>query len=239
MIEVLRTMALSLACLAGSLGCRDPQNPLGPPSVTWVDPNGRLTRLRPQADSVIVQVARTVDALLDVTGVTITVVDDPRQAIGGYGLGGRTFSASDVRLFVDPTYPGIDTVLARRLSWLTAHELHHAARWRSAGYGSTLLEAMVSEGMADRFAEEVLGGALPPWSHAFGPDSTALLLGRARPEFDSRSYNHAKWFFDADPSLPRWTGYTLGYRLVTTAIAASPGSNARSLVAEPASRFRP
>lgn len=184
-------------------------------------------------------VVASTGARLPIDGVRITVTANAGGAISGYGIGGNTPNAHTVNIAIDPGFPGLDTLLARRYAQLLAHELHHAARWRNPGYGATLLEAMVSEGMADRFAIELLQEALPPWSRSFSDDSTALLLARARPEFDSRGYNHARWFFDADPSLPRWTGYTLGFRIVDAYISAHPGATATTLVSTPASAFRP
>jgi uncharacterized protein YjaZ len=120
-----------------------------------------------------------------------------------------------------------------------AHELHHVKRWRGPGYGRTLLEAMVSEGLADHFSIELLGAPVPPWSDAFPRDQTTQLLERARPEFDSTSYDHERWFFVASPTLPRWTGYTLGFRLVEAYQAAHMGATAADLVNTPAGAFRP
>jgi uncharacterized protein YjaZ len=80
---------------------------------------------------------------------------------------------------------------------------------------------------------------MPPWSDALPRDQTARFLELARPEFDSASYDHARWFFASSPSLPRWTGYTLGFRLVESYQASHPGATAAQLVNTPASAFRP
>ena len=180
-----------------------------------------------------------VDAVLPLTGVTITVIADGSRAIGGYGVGGRTLDASTIELYLDPAFPGLAQLLAERLPPLVAHELHHVKRWRGPGYGRTLLEAMVSEALADQFSIELLGAPVPPWSDAFPRDQTSHFLDMARPELDSTSYDHARWFFGPSPPLPRWTGYTLGFRLVEAYRAQHPGSTAVSLVNTPASAFRP
>jgi Predicted Zn-dependent protease (DUF2268) len=179
-------------------------------------------------------------ALVPLAGVNVSIRADAANAIGGWGLGGRTFSATRVEIYIDPAWPDLAARLPERLPGLVAHELHHAARWPNPGYGNTLLRAMVSEGMADHFAMQAVGAALPPWSNAFARDDTARLLDLARPEFDSTSYSHARWFFEAGaPQLPRWTGYTLGYRLVESYLAANPSSSAASLVGASAELFRP
>lgn len=189
-------------------------------------------------DSIAQAVVRQVGVALDLTGVKVTISIDRRGAIAGYGFGGRSPNGSTVLLYIDPQFPRVDSLLVHRLPSLLAHEMHHAKRWRNPGYGSSLLEAMVSEGMADRFAHELLGTPLPPWSEAFPATQDATLLAFARAEFDSRTYNHARWFFDESAELPRWTAYTLGYRLVAAYIAAHPGTTATSLVTRPANDFR-
>jgi len=166
------------------------------------------------------------------------VAADPSRAIAGWGVGGFAPDARTVEISLDPGFPGFSGILPDRLPPIVAHELHHAVRWKAPGYGATLLEALVSEGLADHFAVELLGAPVPPWSDAFPRERTEEFLDRARPEFDA-AYDHDRWFFGTDPTLPRWTGYTLGYRIVEAYQAANGGVTAAELVSTPASAFRP
>jgi uncharacterized protein YjaZ len=160
--------------------------------------------------------------------------------IAGWGLGGFTTGPSDVDVYVDPSYPGLDGVLAERLPPLAAHELHHTVRWRLRGYSwGTLLEALVSEGLADHFAIELMGGPPPPWCTALAEEEVETYLDLARAELDNPGYDHDAWFFGSGSRLPRWTGYTLGFRLVAGYLDRNPGASAASLVATPAEAFRP
>src|SRR5262249_35144689 len=155
--------------------------------------------------------------VLPITGVTITVRPDPKATIPRYGVGGRTPNAHAVNIALDPKFADWERVLTNHLPQTLAHELHHSARWRGPGYGSTLFEAMISEGLADRFAVELLGIPVTPWSNAFPREQTPRFLALAQPEFDAKPYgpdDHALWFFGSDASIPKWTGYTLGFRLV-------------------------
>lgn len=63
-----------------------------------------------------------------------------------------------VYLTVDPDNPAFYKNEAQSLERMFAHELHHAARWAGPGYGLTLGEVMVSEGLAGHFSLELLGG---------------------------------------------------------------------------------
>lgn len=218
-------------------------SPTAPPAVadnTIVinDPGGQLqsyqTALRSSLGSTLAHIVQA----LPISGVTVTVTADASQAIGGYGVGGFTPDSRTVRLFIDPAFPGLADVLMDRINPMLAHEFHHAARWRGPGYGSTLLEAMVSEGLADHFSGEQMGTPVPPWSQAFDRAQDAHWLAQARPLFDT-AYPHDVWFFGSSPAVPRWVGYTVGYRLVADYLSAHPGASATTLVNTPASTFRP
>lgn len=60
---------------------------------------------------------------------------------------------------VDPRSPVLRANPSQSLERMLAHELHHSSRWDGPGYGKTLGEALVSEGLAGHFAQEVYGGA--------------------------------------------------------------------------------
>lgn len=112
-------------------------------------------------------------------------------------------------------------VLARTV----AHELHHNKRWeKPSGYGETLGEALVSEGLAQAF--EMESGHKP---HRYSLNLTESELGaaseRARAQINSKNYDHRAWFFgtektpEAKEKFKHWTGYSLGYSIVSKWLA--------------------
>ena len=227
-------LAAASACGTSAPAVPDPQSAV---VIAFVDPAGALA---PRRDAIVRLIEQTLDrvsAAFAVGAVTITVDADPGGAIPGWGLGGYAPSGSVIEIFVDPAFPDLANVLDARLPMLVAHEMHHVARWRGPGYGSTLLEAMVSEGLADHFSIDLLGVAVPPWSQAFPEARHAEYLALAAPHFDA-VVNHGVWFFGASGEPPRWTGYTLGYRLVAD-YRARTGLSAAQLVNTPAGVFRP
>ncbi len=71
---------------------------------------------------------------------------------------------------------------------------------------------MVSEGLAGRFVEHVLGTPPELWEKAVD----FAELPKYLPDPDvlwSADYDHPEWFFGTK-SLPRWLGYTMGYEVV-------------------------
>lgn len=236
---------LAIAALAAGLltaTCANaPTTPGGTESNRLViaDPQGQLgpveAHLRPVLQATLDRAA----GVLRLDDVTITVRPDRTQAIGGWGVGGFTPDGRTVNLYIDPAFPNLAAVLEPRIAQMLAHELHHAARFRGPGYGRTLLEACVSEGLADRFALELLGGDVPPWSVALQGAELTEWLARATPAFDATGYDHAAWFFGSRLDTPRWAGYAVGYHLVTRYQASHANATALSLVHTPAGAFRP
>jgi uncharacterized protein YjaZ len=236
-----RSLAVVFAAFAATCG----NSPTGPgdinqPNRIVIQDTAGVLRaheavLRNTLDTTLARVVH----VLPMTGLTITVSANASRAIGGYGIGGFTTDGRTIDLFVDPAYPNLGAVLADRIAPMLAHEAHHAARFRGPGYGRTMLESMISEGMADHFSIELLGVVVPPWSNALPAGDTETWLNQARPLFDSTSYPHDQWFYGASASIPRWTGYTLGFRLIQRHKDTHPGATATTLVNTSANTFRP
>ena len=142
---------------------------------------------------------------------------DASRAIPEIGVGGFTNPASgDVSIWIDGSPPGgVEAALETWIPALLAHELHHSSRVRTGpGYGSTLAEALVSEGLADHFAAEAFPDTPPqPWDNALSDDQETELWREAQPVLVTpHGYDHQAWFFGGGDT-PRWAGYTLGYRI--------------------------
>ena len=169
--------------------------------------------------------------------VLITIHNNPSATIREIGIGGRNPDPNRVILSIDPGFPEIMASIRNELPSLLAHEIHHAKRRRHAGYGSTLLEAMISEGLADAFSIEVTHINPPPWSNALADHEIVAWMERSQEEWYSDSYNHYAWFFGTDETIPRWTGYTLGFRLVEEYLQKNNNDQPSDLYDEAASSF--
>ncbi len=232
-----------------SVGCGDSSSPsaAGPSpvpvsstTVTISDPNGLLTPHQDLINTLMDQaLAQVRTAFPSFDPVRITVFADAQRSIPGYGIGGFALNGQTFEIAINPAFADLARILRERLAGTVAHEAHHVMRFRGPGYGTTLLESMISEGLADHFAVELLGVDLPPWSRAFAEEETETFLGLARPLFDSSSFDFDAWFFGTRSDLPRWVGYTLGYRLVEAYQSQNPGRSAAQLVNTPAQTFRP
>ncbi|HHR0680278.1 TPA: DUF2268 domain-containing putative Zn-dependent protease [Klebsiella aerogenes] len=149
---------------------------------------------------------------------------------------GYTPEAGVVYLTVDPENPVFAKNDAQSLERMFAHELHHAARWAGPGYGLTLGEVIVSEGLAGHFSLELLGGEPEPWE-SLQSDVVQDYSSLIHEYWDRTDYGHDAWFFGAG-NLPRWLGYTAGFSLVSSYFAASPHLKASMLTNINAEEFR-
>lgn len=224
-----------MACLAAGVACteRTPSDPApthdAPVRVVVAEDAATA------ADAIGVDLAalvhdtvRTVDRALDVPVTTVTVAVDPRGVIPETGVGGWTNPRGDVRVFLDPSRPGFAQAVETWLPPMIAHELHHATRTVDGpGYGESLVQAIVSEGLADVFAEDVFPEApAAPWTRAL--PRKPLCRGWGDALRNKGRYDHDAWFF-GDRGRPRWAGYAIGYALVRRFLKAHPDETAATL----------
>lgn len=190
-------------------------------------------------ERVVRETVIAVRPLIAADAVRIRFESNPAGAISEIGIGGRAIRGEEVLVSIDPGFPDLDQSLETELLPLLAHELHHIARQRTVGYGTTLLEAMVTEGLADHFSIEVAGVAPPPWATALSGTELDTWRMQAAAEWTNDSYNHNAWFYGSPGGIPRWTGYTIGFVVVQEFLDANPGRRPSGLVDEPAASFVP
>lgn len=128
--------------------------------------------------------------------------------------------AGVIYITVDPENPAFCKNDAYSIERMFAHELHHAARWAGPGYGSTLGEVIVSEGLAGHFSLELLGGEPELWE-SLKSDIIQSYSPQLYENWHRTDYDHNVWFFGTG-DLPRWLGYTAGFSLVSRYFAESP-----------------
>ncbi|MBI2011249.1 hypothetical protein HYS91_00625 [Candidatus Daviesbacteria bacterium] len=176
--------------------------------------SGRLIPFSKKIEEIIKKVKSEVVQLLPLPDLDVIVEDNPLGAIEHLGIGGYAQNTYLINLYLDPKFPNINNSIAKNLPRILAHELHHAIRWQNPGYGKTLLEALVSEGLADHFEMEYLDGEPEKWDLALTEKQLQKFSELAKKEF-TKEYDHNEWFFGmGDRNIPKWTGYTLGFNIV-------------------------
>jgi hypothetical protein len=217
-----RRVALVLAAVVALAGCVHDEASREPPDPFTVAVSGDAASASREAgvdlEGLAVRSARRAFELLPHRGkLRIWIALDAARSIPELGVGGSTNpETGDVLVSIDGTPPGgLKAALATWIPATLAHELHHSSRIRiGPGYGNTLAEALVTEGLADHFVAEAFPDTPPqPWDHALSGDQEAELWRKAQPVLERPwGYDHRAWFFGGD-DLPHWAGYTLGYRI--------------------------
>lgn len=157
------------------------------------------------------------------------VIRAGEDVVQGWAVGGYAPGPGHIQITLEPARFAPEYFIRTLV-----HELHHLIRWDGPGYGKSLGEALVSEGLAGHFVLQVLGGTPDPWDAVNPSDGLAR---RALDEWSRRDYDHAEWFFGKG-SIRRWSGYGLGHRMVAEYLAQSPQETPVTLADAPADRFR-
>ena len=198
--------------------------------------SGSLSHLIQSIEIAYLSALSQIESLIPVGSVDVLVSDRPSSTIPEYSIGGYSPRAGIAEIFLDAGDPDIESKLNKHLLCVLGHELHHCARWRSVGYGKTLGEAIVSEGLACAFEGELAAGFQPFYARALNDQAfqdCVLQVGR---DWDRADYDHAAWFFGA-AHLPRHAGYSIGYEIVSRHIRKT-GQLASRLVDVCASEVR-
>lgn len=181
---------------------------------------------------------QSINRLMSINDLKIRIVDNQQLVIPEIGIGGYNPDAHEVIIAVNTGFEDFESTLETNFISILAHEIHHAKRRRSVGYGITLLEGTISEGLADHFSIEVTGIQPPPWSVALNENELENWIETASNSWDQK-YNHAQWFLGTDPNTPKWTGYAIGFELVKNFLASHPDRLPSNLHDEPANSFSP
>lgn len=227
-----------------SFGCSssddfDPAINIGYGSRLIFQDNGISESQKSDIESVVRGTVDLVNAKMPIENLTIRVRTAPSRTIPEIGIGGFNPNANEVIMSLDPNFGDFSNSVAIEFGPLLAHEMHHAKRRRAVGYGETLLEAMVTEGLADSFSVELYGIAPPLWSRALENNELDLLVDVAMETWNDGGYDHDAWFFGTTVAIPRWAGYSIGFSLVQDYLSQNPSQLPSNLHDEEANSFIP
>ena len=190
-------------------------------------------------ESKIAEGITLINNLMDVDNIQIRVVRDLNLVIPEIGIGGFNPGENEIIIAINENFGNLNQSLNQELIPLLAHEAHHAKRRRSVGYGSTLFQAIITEGLADHFSMEVAGIDPPIWSVAVTGEELDNWLEMIANSWNTSPYDHGKWFLGTSTDTPRWLGYSMGYELVKRYLEENTDQRASSLHNKPASAFEP
>jgi len=156
-------------------------------------------------------------SILNVPLVNVSIYPNPNLTIPETGEGGYTPSGDWFHIYIDPSRNRrqLAAIIETFIPGTVYHEMNHMVRWQNTGYGSSLLEAIISEGLAIVFAKEQWKNSKTPWADFSKKEMDRLLdITRKRNKKNDRGYDHGEWFLGTG-KLPRWSGYKLGALEIT------------------------
>lgn len=181
--------------------------------------NSAKKRYPLQIDEVISSCSKKVKEIFPLNEVDVVVVIGKSEI----GIHGNSFYEDTILIIIDSNYDGKDFV--EKLSSTYFHELHHLARIATVGYGETLEEAIVTEGLALAMEREM--GYTTSYHQFENPSELSLVLQEFEKERHKKYYDHNQWFF-GEGRLPKWSGYKLGYYFVSKYFETSDKKSSNS-----------
>ena len=126
------------------------------------------------------------------------------------GVSGDTLHENIISLYISPVKDW-----KRALVETMVHECSHLYvldnnQWK------TILDSLISEGIAEIFREEIVGGKPAPWTKALTEKQAKEVLKKLKSERKlSKKVEemHQELFFGSK-DYKMWTGYSLGYQIV-------------------------
>ncbi len=254
----LSTLAMSaLVVLIGCANTRfnaiapgaDVQAPPSVPDAIDIEASGFVVHLDPtvllwardaEVDlrRVVREAVAHIERRLNGSRAQISISAGSYRVIPDVGIGGSTDARTgEVLVSMDARSPlGLRELLTDWVPIVLAHELHHSARvLNGPGYGTNLLDTMVSEGGAEAFVREMYPDAPTiPWVQPLEPQTERRAWREAREELDrlDDAEVYERWFLGKG-DLPRWTGYRLGYVIVRGYLRRHPDTDAAQVATLP------
>lgn len=204
--------------------------------------SGRLSKFEAPIKQTLTDTLKDLREILPLPDFDVVVEDNPFFAQPGIGVGGFTGSSHLINIYTDPGLKDyqekIDFYMFHLRSTFS-HESHHAVRWLNPGYGETLFESIVSEGLATHFQIEFMGPKVEEFFSKLHQDQIGRLLNLAQKQFDDSNFNYNDWQGGNEKKkIPKSAIYSLGYHVIGKYLKEHPDQKASTLYNVKAEVFR-
>ncbi len=172
----------------------------------------------------LIEIANECSKKLKFAELDVVVMNVPWNVLPKIGVNGFSYDAHHIVLTLDSEHENLQTNLEHAISALLAHELHHSSRAliRGSSHSLTYGGALVAEGLACCFEEEIVGKT-PFYAIECQGEALAKFSDKARKYVDSNRgelpNGWQSWMFGSHTQpkeFPYQCGYSAGYKLVRT-----------------------
>ncbi|OGH69226.1 MAG: hypothetical protein A3I29_03850 [Candidatus Magasanikbacteria bacterium RIFCSPLOWO2_02_FULL_44_11] len=178
------------------------------------------------------EAVRIIAALIPLTEVDIVIMHSPGNIAFGV-TSGTANGKHRVTIALNGKHKHFKKRLRVDLRKSLAHGLYHSVRMQKNGYYHTLVDDIIGEGLAIHFEIEVAGSKPPTCYVSLKNEAFAKIVARAKKEFYSVDFDYDDWFHGSKKrTIPRFTGYSIGYHLIKRLLKANPGLAPSHLVAK-------
>jgi uncharacterized protein YjaZ len=167
-------------------------------------------------NDILIKAEKTVlEYVPQVKNLNIQLVSDREQVIPEIGIGGNYSKAENrITIFIDPEHKNILENISKEILKTLAHEYMHASREQKIPWEEcTLLEALVTEGLAQCFEVEVCGED-PIYARTLSAYEIQHILKQVTSILNTNDFDYSGIFFGVGGIYKKWTGYSVGYWLV-------------------------
>lgn len=175
------------------------------------------------------------DKYIEFENVEFRVLVFPERTIPRLGMSGVAPNTKQIYILLDPDHPKLDEAINTHIFQTIPHEYHHTMRYRTAGFGENLFEALISEGLACHFAMEVCQIDAPEYCVAYSEQEIDRWVSEAKRMWFQKEFDYYDWFVGR--TKPRNIGYAIGYSIVEDYFKEHPEEKASTLYATPAESF--
>lgn len=135
------------------------------------------------------------------------------------GISGRTYNSELIVLVLDKhKRPISEDIVFETI----CHEMSHSLRWEKLPeYSKTLFDGMILEGLAIMLEEEAVDERKSHEKQFFLTEMQNTpqrviddIIAHLKDDFNNERYDYDAIFYTGNNTLPRWSGYRLGYYYV-------------------------
>ncbi len=204
----------------------------------FLETNKELKAIAVRIREIFDVTADKVVSLTEEVETDVVVRHSPQNSIPELGTSGQYSKDArciDIYLDLDNIHlkKNFETEVARTL----IHEYMHVVREQYVPWeNGTLLDSLIAEGLTQSFELEVQP-ELPPsiYATSFTEKELDDLWNKAKAILNQRGWVNDEWFFGGD-NIKRWSGYSLGFKLVQNKIKES-GLKSSELYKLPSANF--